>query len=129
MSKKQTTEEFIKKANLIHKNKYDYSLAKYTGWDKSLKIICPIHGVFEQRACNHLKGYNCKRCSNEIIKNKNSITTKEFIKKAEKIHGNFYDYSLVKYVDSKTKIKIICRKHGVFEQNPRRHLEGRGWSL
>ena len=126
MSKKQTTEEFIKKANLIHKNKYDYSLAKYTGWDKSLKIICPIHGVFEQRACNHLKGYNCKRCSNEIIKNKNSITTKEFIKKAEKIHGNFYDYSLVKYVDSKTKIKIICRKHGVFEQNPRRHLEGRG---
>jgi len=50
----------------------------------------------------------------------------EFIKKAEKIHGNLYNYSKVKYINSKTKIKIICRKHGVFEQNPKDHLYKQG---
>ena len=39
-----------------------------------------------------------------------------------------YDYSLVDYTDSKTKVKIICPKHGVFEQIPSGHLNGRGCS-
>lgn len=34
------------------------------------------------------------------------LTTKEFIEKAKKKHGDKYDYSLVEY--NKTKIKIIC---------------------
>lgn len=40
----------------------------------------------------------------------------EFILDAVKIHGNKYDYSLVEYTNCKTKVKIICKKHGVFEQ-------------
>lgn len=46
----------------------------------------------------------------------------EFIKKAINKHGHKYDYSLVKYVNSKTKIKILCSQHGVFEQTPSNHL-------
>jgi hypothetical protein len=49
------------------------------------------------------------------------LTTEEFIKKAKKVHGDRYDYSLVVYNGYKTKIKIICREHGVFEQNPGDH--------
>lgn len=50
----------------------------------------------------------------------------EFIKKAAKKHNNFYDYSLVNYINASTKIQIICPKHGAFEQQPSNHLFGQG---
>ena len=50
------------------------------------------------------------------------ITTEEFIEKARKVHGDKYDYSKVKYVNYKTKVCIICPKHGEFWQNPHHHL-------
>ena len=56
------------------------------------------------------------------------LSTKEFKIKANKIHNNFYDYSLVDYKNAKTKIKIICPLHGVFEQTPDNHLSGKGCS-
>ncbi len=55
-----------------------------------------------------------------------SYTTEMFIERAVVIHGNKYDYSLVEYVNSKTKVKIICPNHGVFEQFPTGHLQGNG---
>lgn len=55
-----------------------------------------------------------------------SYTTEMFIERAVVVHGNKYDYSLVEYVNSKTKVKIICPNHGVFEQVPVRHLQGSG---
>jgi hypothetical protein len=39
-----------------------------------------------------------------------------------KIHGKYYDYSSAKYIDNKTKIKIMCPKHGFFEQTPSDHI-------
>lgn len=52
-------------------------------------------------------------------------TKEEFIQKAKKIHGNEYDYSQVNYINSATKIDIICKKHGLFRQTPNHHLQGR----
>lgn len=54
------------------------------------------------------------------------ITTKQFIKKAKKIHGYKYDYSLVKYLKTDTKVKISCEFHGFFMQTPNNHLSGQG---
>jgi len=48
--------------------------------------------------------------------------TKDFIKQAEKIHGNKYDYSLVDYSGNTLNVKILCPKHGLFEQSPNTHL-------
>jgi very-short-patch-repair endonuclease len=45
-----------------------------------------------------------------------------FISKAEKIHGNRYDYSKVNYVNAKTYITILCKEHGEFNQTPSNHL-------
>jgi len=53
-------------------------------------------------------------------------TTEVFINKAKKIHGDKYDYSHVKYVDSDTKVCIICPEHGEFWQVARTHLSGSG---
>ncbi|MCK9415296.1 DUF723 domain-containing protein [Candidatus Dojkabacteria bacterium] len=49
-------------------------------------------------------------------------TTEDFIKKAIEIHGNKYDYSLVEYTGALNKVKIICPKHGIFEQLPNNHI-------
>lgn len=42
------------------------------------------------------------------------LTTKEVIEKIIKIHGDKYDYSKVNYVNNRTKICIVCPKHGEF---------------
>ena len=54
------------------------------------------------------------------------LTTEEFIKKAREVHGDKYDYSKVEYVNSTTKVCIICPKHGEFLQKPAIHLQGKG---
>ena len=53
-------------------------------------------------------------------------TKAEFIEKARKIHGDKYDYSKAEYVNSHTKICIICPEHGEFWQTPNGHLNGFG---
>lgn len=50
----------------------------------------------------------------------------DFIKNAKKIHGDRYDYSKVKYINNRTKVCIICHKHGEFLQMPHLHLCGCG---
>ena len=52
------------------------------------------------------------------------LTTEEFIAKAKAVHGNRYDYSKVEYVNSKTKVCIVCKEHGDFWQSPIKHLHG-----
>ena len=54
------------------------------------------------------------------------LTVKEFIQKAEKIHGRKYDYSRVVYHSAKVKITIMCKKHGEFLQRPDAHLNNQG---
>lgn len=55
-----------------------------------------------------------------------NFTTDIFIKRAKEIHGDKYDYSLVDYVNAKTKVEIICPVHGKFTQIPYNHLSGKG---
>ena len=51
-------------------------------------------------------------------------TRQEFIDKARQVHGDKYDYSRVEYINSYTKVKIICPIHDEFEQRPVHHLRG-----
>ena len=53
---------FEKKAKEIHGDKYDYSLVNYEKALKKVKIICPTHGIFEQKPSNHLLGQGCPKC-------------------------------------------------------------------
>lgn len=116
-----TTEQFIEKAKLIHKNKYNYSKTKYMEAHSGVCIICPEHGEFLQKANDHLNGNGCPECNGGV-----RDTIDSFIKKAEKIHGNKYDYSKIKYINSKTKVSIVCPEHNEFWQKPSDHLTGCG---
>jgi hypothetical protein len=59
---------FIERASLIHGSKYDYSLASYIIGTKKVAIVCPTHGVFEQRPASHLNGSGCHACALERTK-------------------------------------------------------------
>lgn len=70
-------EKWTKKANLKHNNKYDYSEAKYLGYNKKIKIICKEHGEFIQNARDHIAGAGCPKCAIMGYKKK------DFVKKFE----------------------------------------------
>ncbi len=53
-------------------------------------------------------------------------TSDDIVRQFVRTHGDTYDYSLVDYVHSQTKVKIICRSHGVFEQLVGMHRKGQG---
>jgi hypothetical protein len=74
--KKLTNKEYIKKAIKIHNNFYDYSELEYTNAHNKIKIICPVHGEFLQRANDHLKGHGCSSCMPGKIRVKISGNTK-----------------------------------------------------
>ena len=115
------TSEFIKKASIIHNNKYNYSEVDYKRSDKKVAIICPTHGNFLQTPREHLSGRGCIKCVKLY-----SPTTDEWIEKAKQIHGDLYDYSIVNYIKCDIKIDIKCQIHGIFRQTPNEHLNGRG---
>ena len=120
---KKTKEDFIREANEIHNNFFDYSLVNYVNNKTKVKIICPTHGLFEQTPLQHIiLKEKCRYCMIDNYKK----TKEDFIREVNEIHNNFFDYSLVNYVNNKTKVKIICPKHGVFEQKPNNHLVGQG---
>lgn len=125
MPRKRTREDFIERARAIHGDKYDYSKVVYKGVHEKVCIICPKHGEFWQEPNNHIsRRSTCPKCSYEMIADKNRSNTETFIKKARKVHGNKYDYSLVEYEHNEKPVRIICPIHGEFLQSPHIHLGG-----
>ena len=114
-------ETFIQKALLKHNGIYDYSFSNVINSKSKIKIKCSIHGLFKQIANDHLQGYGCPKCGGT-----SKLNTTNFIEKAINKHGNKYDYSLTEYFNIKTKVNIICPIHGLFEQTPNNHLNGKG---
>lgn len=95
--------EFVKRANKIHNNKYDYTLSDYKNSRDKINIICPEHGIFIQMPYNHLQGKGCHHCSGN-----QKITIDEFIKRANKKHNSKYNYPDRNYINSVTPINIEC---------------------
>ncbi len=118
---KYDTNTFIEKADLKFGNKFDYTKVDYINSKTKVEIVCNEHGSFFILPANHLAGQQCSSCSGVYRKN-----TDDFNKQAVNIYGNKYDYSRVNYINNRTKIEIICLKHGSFEQIPKDHLNGHG---
>jgi len=123
---KHTTASFVEKSREVHGDKYSYSLVDYKGNKSKVKIICPVHGEFEQIPLDHTKGRGCNKCGVESRSALARTSHEDFLQKAKAIHGNRYDYSEVKYIDTDTKVCIICPEHGEFWQIPGHHTKGHG---
>ena len=116
---------FIRRATEVHDNAYCYDNSIYSGIFIPLLIGCKIHGNFEQTPQCHLRGNGCPKCGIESMKQKQSLTKEEFIKRSIEKHGKKYNYDEVIYKNSSTKVIIRCKKH-YFEQTPSHHLQGQG---
>lgn len=116
--KRKNLQELIERAKKVHNNFYDYSeIVDYKGIDAKNKIICPIHGPFEQSFYNHInKKCGCKKCGIEKTRQHNVLPIQE-VKDRIKSYG--YDLpDDFKYANNSTKIKLICKKHGEFTITP-----------
>jgi hypothetical protein len=124
-----TIEDVIRKCNEIHNFKYDYSLiTEHINHHTKYKIICPLHGVFEQHMNVHInQKCGCPKCRNEYLTTSQLVPLEVTLSKFKETHGVKYDYSLVNNTPkSREKVKIICPLHGVFEQSVTNHIQGHG---
>jgi len=114
--------QFIKESNEIHKGKFDYSKFIYVNSYTKGIILCDEHGEFLQSPNNHLQGKGCPKCYGNC---KKSIDN--FIKEANEIHKEKFNYSKFIYINDRTKGIIICNIClDEFLQNPNSHLSGNG---
>lgn len=114
-----TQEEYIEKAKSIHGDKYDYSEINYINSTTNIKVKCDNGHTFLTNPSNHISSNKtgCPHCSS-----KKASTTEEYILSAIKVHGNKYDYSLVDYKNSRTKIEVICDQGHIFKVQPNNHI-------
>ena len=125
MAKKLTTEEF--KTQLLKEHPELELLSDYNGNKNYITVRCVKHNhVFKTKPNWLHAGIGCQKCYDERRGATTRKTLDYFINESIKIHGNKYDYSKVKYVNSTTKVCIICPEHGEFWQTPNHHLRGQG---
>lgn len=117
---------FLKKFIKTHGNRYDYSLVNYVSSTIPVKIICKIHGVFEQTPIGHHTGSGCTKCGVDERTEGLKIPLKQLVREFRDSHGDKYDYSKVKYKSSLTNVRIGCPEHGEFLQTPSSHKNGQG---
>ena len=121
-----TTQIFKERSIKIHNGYYKYGDdIEYVNYYTKVPIICPIHGVFLQKPSEHLNGKGCPKCGRIKTVKTTHRTQDEFIRKAREIHGDKIIYDEVKYVDCKTKVKLICPIHGEFWKTLDKHINSK----
>lgn len=137
-TKKMTKEEFIENAKKVHNNYFSYEHCNFINVTSKVIVTCPIHGDIEVKASNHLNGANCKQCSKKRIfhkitlRPKRNASTKKLTLETfkEKLKNKWGDTYIccenANYINNKTPINILCKKHGAFLITPNHILGGRG---
>ena len=117
---KKSFEKHVEECRIKHNNRYDYPPNQIIKNNKSkIKIICKEHGIFSQSIDKHKSGSNCPKCVGGVLK-----TKEEFILEAKIIHLGI-KYDKVDYINSQTKVILICEEHGEFQIRPNDHLNGK----
>lgn len=121
----RNTEQFIMLAREVHGDYYDYSEVDYTGNRERVKILCTVHGSFEQIAHIHLNKnpkHGCPACARAGRIVPRDILLERF----RKTHGNLYSYEKVVPGPAADKVTITCELHGDFKVTSHNHEYGTG---
>lgn len=123
MTRKITTEIFIERAKKKHGNKYSYERVEYVTAKTPVEIFCKsCNKYFKQTPDNHMR-QGCYWCGRKFTANQCRKTKEQFVKEAQAIHGDKYDYTDSDYINTSTKIKIFCKKcQKYFWQRPHTHI-------
>lgn len=130
---RKTQEDVIKEIHQVHGDKYDTSLLEYVNNKTKVKLIChekgcdgQEHGEFLITPGHLLSGQGCPKC--RYVKSSAALrrSIEEIITLAREVHGDKYDYSLIKsYKNDREKLPIICPEHGIFYQTMNNHIKGK----
>lgn len=133
MSKIFTSDYFLKKAEEIWKDEYDYSNVVFIDKNTEVIIICKKdgHPEFKKKPIQHVLRSNpagCPICGRLRQIEKATKPFVVFVEEAREIHGELYDYIEESYKNMTKKMVIICKKdgHKPFPQVPDSHLRGCG---
>lgn len=124
-------DEFLERCRLRYGDKYKYNLDAFDGIRAGHIIVtCPIHGDFKTTAQNHLLKLNktgCPKCGLECKNKSKTKSYQSFIDEANAIHNNKYSYpedNQKTFKNRKSKVNIVCKKHGQFNMAAQKHLSG-----
>lgn len=109
---RNTTQEFIDKAIEVHGTKYDYSSTVYSQSREKLNIVCTTHGIFSQKANNHLQGEGCPTCGLDTVSEKLKLSL-------DQVRDIVKPYVLLSedYKNVNQKLKLECVEHGSFSMS------------
>jgi len=107
-------ESLLQKLQEIHSNRFQYNInIDKVPITSKIELKDNVTGdIFYYRVDRHLNGMK-----------PNKITLNYFLFKSKEIHGDKYDYSMIDKINGgKSKIDIICKEHGIFEQRVSNHI-------
>ena len=82
-----TTDDFVRKAKLVHGESDDFSEVDYVNAYTKITLICHKHGRYSIAPTNYLSGQRCRECAKEKTGAKKQMSMNDFILKARQIHG------------------------------------------
>lgn len=116
----KNTERFIEEARKTHGDKYDYSKTVYNGAHSKVRVICPVHGEFLQRADGHLQGHGCYLCNSsrleervKLLLDENKI---EYIEQCRRNTLAWLERLTLDFYLPKYNIAIECQGEQHFEE-------------
>jgi G:T-mismatch repair DNA endonuclease (very short patch repair protein) len=60
---RKNPDKYVAECNIIHNGKYTYDMTTYINTHSNVRIICPLHGEFQQMALHHWHGSECPTCA------------------------------------------------------------------
>lgn len=121
---KITNEEWIRRFIKFHgPDRYVYEFS-----NNSTEVIahCNLHNETYTVLKSNLTRHGLQCCRNYGHRQLFQKKLNKFVEDAIQVHGSKYDYSLVEYMNTHTKVNIVCKYHGTFTQSPLNHLQGAG---
>lgn len=124
---RRTMAQVISRFRCVHGDAYDYSTVTDAdlGTGK-VTITCREHGPFEQLISSHLGGHGCRKCYDATIGERSIKPWHEMLEAFTEAHGDRYCYSESSYQNAKSRVTIVCKDHGPFDQVAADHAAGHG---
>jgi hypothetical protein len=118
---RKNKEQFIKEVQEIYGDKYDFSLVEYINKRTPVSIICKERGILKVTPASLLnkKVYLVKG------EKKTRSTDKEmFLEEVYKLYGDKNNYDNTIVGNSRGKIDVVCKEHGIFTVSMSNHFNG-----
>ena len=120
--------DWVTRFREVHGNTYDYKDVIYKGYKNPVRILCHIHGAFNQTPDNHYRGrQGCSKCKGDKLRRARQMPIKVFLQQAIEIHKGAFEYIEAQFDNVLTgTVTMICKQHNyVCVQTPVNHLSGK----